>query len=379
MTKAYSRLVAAVFCLFLGGMLVWSLLLPDRDRSEAENRTLAQWPAFSWASLRDGSYTEAVEEYFSDQFPLRDQWTGLKARAEQIIGKREFHGVYLCDDPLFNSGTLISRVDTPDAALVEKNLGYVTALTDKTDVPAYLGLIPSAAEIWQDRLPAGAESWDQAAFLKRAAETGVPVVDFRSILSAHADEYIFYRTDHHWTSRGAYYGYAAVMEALGRGDGTLPITHFGVETVSGDFNGTLYSQSGVHWMEPDYMQFWVPEEGLTVTSWRSGAPETAALYDRTYLDQKDKYSAFLGGNQPLCVIRNEALPDGGKLLLVRDSYSDSLAPFLSQSFSEVHLLDLRYYRASVAQYAAENDIDAILVLYSVPNFVTDRNLAFLGQ
>ena len=127
------------------------------------------------------------------------------------------------------------------------------------------------------------------------------------------------------------------------------------------------------------MQFWVPEEGLTVTSWRSGAPETAALYDRTYLDQKDKYSAFLGGNQPLCVIRNEALPDGGKLLLVRDSYSDSLAPFLSQSFSEVHLLDLRYYRASVAQYAAENDIDGILVLYSVPNFVTDRNLAFLGQ
>ena len=379
MTKAYSRLVAAVFCLFLGGMLVWSLLLPDRDRSEAENRTLAQWPAVSWASLRDGSYPEAVEEYFSDQFPLRDQWTGLKARAEQIIGKREFHGVYLCDDPLFNSGTLISRVDTPDAALVEKNLGYVTALTDKTDVPAYLGLIPSAAEIWQDRLPAGAESWDQAAFLKRAAETGVPVVDFRSILSAHADEYIFYRTDHHWTSRGAYYGYAAVMEALGRGDGTLPITHFGVETVSGDFNGTLYSQSGVHWMEPDYMQFWVPEEGLTVTSWRSGAPETAALYDRTYLDQKDKYSAFLGGNQPLCVIRNEALPDGGKLLLVRDSYSDSLAPFLSQSFSEVHLLDLRYYRASVAQYAAENDIDGILVLYSVPNFVTDRNLAFLGQ
>ena len=379
MTKAYSRLVAAVFCLFLGGMLVWSLLLPDRDRSEAENRTLAQWPAFSWASLRDGSYTEAVEEYFSDQFPLRDQWTGLKARAEQIIGKREFHGVYLCDDPLFNSGTLISRVDTPDAELVEKNLGYVTALTDKTDVPAYLGLIPSAAEIWKDRLPAGAESWDQAAFLERAAETGVPVVDFRSILSAHADEYIFYRTDHHWTSRGAYYGYAAVMEALGRGDGTLPITHFGVETVSGDFNGTLYSQSGVHWLEPDYMQFWVPENGLTVTSWRSGAPETAALYDRTYLDQKDKYSAFLGGNQPLCVIRNEALPDGGKLLLVRDSYSDSLAPFLSQSFSEVHLLDLRYYRASAAQYAAENDIDAILVLYSVPNFVTDRNLAFLGQ
>ena len=371
MTKAYSRFLTAFFCIFLGGLLVWHILLPDRETSETENRTLAQVPEFSWAALVNGSFTDDVEEYFADQFPLRDGWTGLKARTEQLIGKSEFNGVYLCGD------TLISKVETPDAELVKKNLSYVTRLAEKTDIPVYLGLIPSAAEVWKEKLPAGAESWDQTQLLDAAAETGVPLIDFKTVLSAHDDEPIFYRTDHHWTTLGAYYGYTAVMDAFGRE--AIKESDFTLETASSDFNGTLYSQSGIHWLEPDYMQFWVPEEGLTVTSWRSGAPETAALYDRTYLDQKDKYSAFLGGNQPLCVIQNEALPDGGKLLLVRDSYSDSLAPFLSQSFSEIHLLDLRYYRASVAQYAAENDIDAILVLYSVPNFVTDRNLAFLGQ
>ena len=125
MTKAYSRFLSALFCLFLGGLLVWHIVLPDRARSEVENRTLAQKPAFSWSALADGSYTKNVEAYFADQFPLRDRWTGLKARAEQAIGKKEFNGVYLCGD------TLISKVETPDAALVEKNLSYVRRLFEK--------------------------------------------------------------------------------------------------------------------------------------------------------------------------------------------------------------------------------------------------------
>lgn len=365
MTKAYSRFLTAFFCVFLGGLLVWHILLPDRAKSETENRTLAQMPEFSWAKLVDGSYTKNVEGYFADQFPLRDGWTGLKARAEQLIGKREFNGVYLCGD------TLISKVERPDQSLVDKNLGYVDRLAGKTDIPVYLGLIPSAAEIWKEKMPAGAESWEQAELLARSD------VDFSAALTAHADEPVFYRTDHHWTVRGAYYGYEAVMEALNREP--LKENNFTPITADSDFNGTLYSQSGIHWLEPDTMEFWVEDAGLEVTSWRNGKPEPGGLYDRSYLEKKDKYSAFLGGNQPLCVIKNVNIPDGGKLLVIRDSYADSLAPFLSQSFSEVHLLDLRYYRASAAQYAAENGIDTILVLYSVQNFITDRNLVLLTQ
>lgn len=371
MTKAYSRAVTALFCLFLGGLLVWHVLLPDRDRSEVENRTLAQKPEFSWAALKDGSYTAAVEEYFADQFPLRDEWTGLKARAEQLIGKHLFNGVYLCGD------TLISKVEAPSDGLEEKNLGYVAQLADKTEAPVYLGLIPSAAEVWSDLLPQGAENFDQAAYLDRAAELGLPMVDFLGALETHAGEPVFYRTDHHWTTLGAFYGANAVLEAMGKEP--LSREDFTPETVTEDFNGTLYSTSGVHWLTPDTMEFWVEDAGLEITSWRTGAPEPGVLYDRSYLEQKDKYSAFLGGNQPLCVIRNEAAAGQGKLLLIRDSYSDALTPFLVQRFEEVHLLDARYYRAPASAYAADNGIDAVAVVYSVPNFITDRNLVLLGQ
>ena len=372
MSKGYARFLTALFCLFLGGLMVWQFLLPDRERSDVENRTLQQVPEFSWEALRDGTYTSEVEEYVADQFPLRDEWTGLKARMEQLIGKRLFNNVYLCDGE-----TLISKVDAPAGGLEETNLHYVTQLAGNTDIPVYLGLIPSAAEVWRDKLPEGAESWDQNAYLAQAADTGLPVIGFSAALTAHADEPIFYRTDHHWTSLGAFYGANALLERLGRAP--FKAEDFTPETASTGFNGTLYSQSGIHWLTPDTMEFWVEEDGLTVTSWRTGSPESGVLYDRSYLTQKDKYSSFLGGNQPLCVIRNEDARDGGKLLLIRDSYADSLAPFLAQSFEEVHLLDLRYYRMPPAQYAAENSIDAICVVYSVPNFITDRNLVFLAQ
>ena len=366
MTKGYSRFLTAFFCLFLGGLLVWHVILPDRDKSETENRTLAQMPEFTWNGLKDGSYTKAIETYFADQFPLRDGWTGLKARTEQLAGKSEFNGVYLCDD------TLISKVEIPNPQQVEKNLSYLDRLAGKTDAQVLLGLIPSAAEVWKDRLPAGAGSWDQTDLL---AESDV---DFLAALSAHSDEPIYYRTDHHWTTLGAFYGANALLETLGREP--LDRAEFSPETVSDSFCGTLYSQSGIHWLQPDSIEFWASEEGISVTSWREGKPQAAGLYDRSYLEVKDQYSAFLGGNQPLCVIRNENAPAGsGKLLLLRDSYADSMAPLLAQRFEEVHLVDLRYYRAPVAQYAAENGIDQIAAVYSVQNFISDKNLVLLTQ
>ena len=374
MTTRYSRFLAAFFCLFLGGLLAWHVLLPDRDRSDVENRTLARFPEFSWEALRDGSFTKGVEDYFADQFPLRDQWTGLKARTEQLLGKREFNGVYLCGD------ALIAKVEPPKDGLEEKNLSYVSRLAGRTELPVYLGLIPSAAEIHRDRLPKGAESWNQAAFIARAGELeGVEPVDFLTPLTDHAGEEIFYRTDHHWTTLGAWYGYAALMEALGRGEEVLEQKAFEpwIEYHSDEFQGTLYSQSGIDWLPSDAIEFWVPDVGFEVTSWRDGSPKWAALYDLNKLQTKDKYSAFLGGNQPLCVIRN---PEGsGKLLVIRDSYADSMAPFLTLHFEEVHLLDPRYYRYSAARYAEENGLDAVAVVYSVPNFITDRNLVLLTQ
>ena len=209
----------------------------------------------------------------------------------------------------------------------DRSWQVIEQLAEKSDIPMYLGLIPSAAEVWRDKLPEGAESWDQNAYLSQAAGLGLAMIDFSAALTAHADEPIFYRTDHHWTSLGAFYGANALLEVLGRE--SLKQESFTPEIASTSFNGTLYSQSGIHWLTPDTMEFWVKEDGLTVTSWRTGSPEPGILYDRSYLTEKDKYASFLGGNQPLCVIWNENARDGGKLLLIRDSYSDALAPFLA--------------------------------------------------
>ncbi len=363
------RLTTGLFCVFLVGLLTWHIALPDRDRSETENRTLAQFPEFSWSALKSGRFTEGVEDYFADQFPLRDGWTGLKARCEQLLGKRDFNGVYLCGD------TLIARVEEPEAALTERNLAAVSDFAETVPGNVLLGLIPSAAEVWKDKLPEGAPTFDQAAFIRSAAETGVDTVDLLTTLTDHADEAVYYRTDHHWTTLGAFYGTNALLNSLGREP--LKESDFTPEIASTDFNGTLYSTSGIHWLAPDTMEYWVEEDGLSVTTWKSGTEAPGVLYERSYLEKKDQYSSFLGGNQPLCVIESPAVTDGGKILLIRDSYADALAPFLAQRFSEVHLMDLRYYHASPAAYMAEQGIDTAVVLYSAANFISDENLIYL--
>ena len=365
MSKTTQRVTTAVFCAFLALLGILHLVLPDRTFSPVENRNLRQVPAFTWRALREGSYTAALETYLEDQFPLRDGWMGLKTRWEWLLGKREFHDVFLCGD------TLIGCIGGGDRW--EQNLGFVDRLTEKTDIPVYLGLIPTAAEVWKDRLPHGADSADQSALLKEARGTGAVWADIAGALAAHSEEPVFYRTDHHWTSLGAYYGYTALLEAMGE----TPLPLGKAETVSDDFYGTLYSSSGVHWVAPDTIERYVREDAVTVEDVYGG--ETHGLYVDSFLEEKDQYASFLGGNQPLYIVRNSAASSDKKLLLVRDSYSDSLAPFLCRHFAEIHLLDLRYNKTSVAQYAADMGADGIAVLYSVDNFMKDADAVFLAQ
>ena len=365
MSKTTQRVTTAVFCAFLALLGILHLVLPDRTFSPVENRNLRQVPAFTWRALREGSYTAALETYLEDQFPLRDGWMGLKTRWEWLLGKREFHDVFLC------GGALIGRVGEGDRW--EQNLGFVDRLAEKTDIPVYLGLIPTAAEVWKDRLPHGADSADQSVLLKEARGTGAVWADIAGALAAHSEEPVFYRTDHHWTSLGAYYGYTALLEAMGE----TPLPLGKAETVSDDFYGTLYSSSGVHWVAPDTIERYVREDAVTVEDVYGG--ETHGLYVDSFLEEKDQYASFLGGNQPLYIVRNSAASSDKKLLLVRDSYSDSLAPFLCRHFAEIHLLDLRYNKTSVAQYAADMGADGIAVLYSVDNFMKDADAVFLAQ
>ena len=377
MSKKYARFISALFCGCLALVAAANALTPDRAWSELENRPLALCPTPAVKDIRSGKFMSDYEAYVTDQFVARDAWIAAKAYAERAVGKKENNSVYFCGD------ALITRFDAPDEKRLTGNIGYVDAFAQKAGVSVYFGLIPTQANIWADRLPAGAPNYDQQLVIDRAQQ-GAGSTRFVSLaptLQAHKDEAIFYRTDHHWTSLGAYYGYTALAQAMGIEP--IPLDSYTKTTVSTEFYGTVFSSSGVRWVEPDSMDTYVPEEGISVVSHSvdaKGNPiqEQRELYVERYLDVKDKYSMFLGGQQPLGVVTTGNAV-GPKLLIVRDSYSDSLVPFLTPHFSQIHLIDLRYYPSSAAQYIQDNGIDMALVLYSVPNFASDSNLVWLRR
>ena len=372
MSKKFSVFLTALFCAFIGGVCVISLLLPDKDFSPLENRYLQKPPVVSAENLGSGKFMTDAEKYVSDHIVGRDFWVAMKAWSERLSGKKENNGVYFG-----KQDTLINRVDEPDLAELDKKMGYVDTLVGNVSVPVYFGLIPSAAEIWKDRLPAGAPTADEKAIIdKLYFSTGASVIDLYRPLETHSDEDIYYRTDHHWTSLGAFYGANAILEAMGLEP--LELDSYQKTTVTDQFYGTGFSTSGVRWLPPDRIDTYVPDQGVKVTSYFKGMPEEGSLYVDSYLEEKDKYSYFLGGNQALCVIETEHT-DTPRVLVVRDSYSDSLAPFLTERFSQIHLFDLRYNLNSIQRYVEDQEIDAVVVLYSLPNFLSDQNLGLLAR
>lgn len=368
MKKLTEWVQIGTFLLFLVLGLLLLLLLPDREFSEQENRYLAQPPRFRFSDLISGSFTRGAEDCITDQFPLRDSWISLKSRVERALGKTENNNVFFCRED-----TLITRFAYPEESAVTGAVRAVNSLAENTQARVFLALIPSSAAVWADRLPANANTADQEALIRRiCGEVNGETADILSALLAHRDEEVYYRTDHHWTTLGAYYGYAATARVMGFTPAEKSDYH--PETVSADFYGTVYSSSGVRWVRPDRMERWVDADGVQV--FRDGGAEPSPVYVEEKLEIKDKYAYFFGGNTPRMVI--ETGNAGGRLLVLRDSYSDCELPFFFPHYSEIHVLDLRYFRQSVREYAEANGVSDILVNYSLSTFLSDPSVFLLG-
>lgn len=365
---------ALIFLAFIGAFFILNLVLPDRQFSEQENRYLQMRPEFSFKSLFSGDYTSKFETYTTDQFTFRDEWITLKAASELDLGKQENNDVHLCEN-----GTLIEGFKRPENSVLDSNMSALNSLVGNTDAKVYFALIPDKSDLYASLLPKNAPNDSEKEVIDYCyGQSNATNVDMYSALSAHTDEYIFYRTDHHWTSLGAYYGLSALAESMGLPCPALD-SYTDRHVVSEEFYGTTWSSSGFSWVDPDTMEIFVnAPEGLKVTSYPQGSPVEGKLYDFSFLEKKDKYSMFMGGNCPMHVIEtgNEDKPS---LLILRDSYTDSLIPFLLDDFSEIHVLDLRYYRASLKAYIEQNDFDNVLVCYSVSNFCSDSNISLLGM
>lgn len=371
MKKSHNLLIVILFCFFLGGIAVVSILLPDKSFSEMENRNLRSLPELTVKKLASGRFMTELEDYASDQIALRDGWVAIKALGEVLSGKQENNGIYFAED-----NTLIRRVEEPDETRLKENIRDLHDFAARVDVPVYFGLIPTAASVWQDKLPEGAPSADERAWTDWLyRRSGVKNIDLAAALEARSGEEVYYHTDHHWTSLGAFYGANAILNALEMEE--LALSDYTPQLVSDSFLGTNDSAAGSWWLPPDSIVAYVPEEGKDVTSNFTGREEVGCLYVPGQLSVKNKYAYFLGGNQPLCVIRSQAA--GPNILVIRDSYSDCLAPFLTERFSEVHLFDLRYNRLSPSDYIRENDIDVVLILYSVETYFSDENQFLLAR
>ena len=228
-------------------------------------------------------------------------------------------------------------------------------------------LVPMAAQVLTDKLPAYAPVADYAAILQVLTDAGVDWADVFSALAAHSGENIYYRTDHHWTSLGAYYAYCAWR-------GIEPVAgEWTQEVLCDDFRGTTWNKVSLPTVPAEEITAWYKHASRRV-SYNNGQYEADSIYERRYLDGSDQYAVFLNSNQAQTVI--EGSGKSGKLLLIKDSYGNTFAQFPVEDYAEVHVIDLRFFKGDVVEYAKENSITDTLVLYGTQNFVKDTNLRF---
>ncbi len=366
-----------IFYALILALTVASMVNPVREYSETENRSLAKMPKFTLEALFDGSFTMDYEEFITDQFVLRDKWITLKNYAELALGKKESGGVYFGDD-----GYFIEKHDL-DTKTMEANISYVESFIENMgdDYNIRVLIAPTASLILSEKLPTYAPVWDQDGLLNRMSELD-KFVDTREVLLSHKDdeEQIYYRTDHHWTTAGAYYAYTALCESLG----IEPIAYDGfTKTVlSDEFYGTLSAKVNLD-SEPDVLYTLDTNLGLTV-SYNGGVKVTDTLYETSHLETRSKYSTFLNENQPLVEITTEN-KNGKTLLMIKDSYAHCMVPMLVNHYETVILFDLRGLTGGVMgnfipmMEAQGHEIDDIVILYNAENFTEDKYLIQLTK
>ena len=327
-------------------------LTPDRAFSENENRYLQLTPKLTWDNVMSGKFMTDTENYTSDQIILRDVWTAARSLLQRAEGKEDISNTYLGAD-----GRYFARVtdDSFDWTSLAKNAGYIRDFFDANGDKACTALIvPNPGSVLSGKLPENAPFYNEdRAFTVLSDTLGGALLDSRQTLSAVDDPY--YHTDHHWTTMGAQAAYTLWAQATGHTARSYDLT-----LATDSFRGTLYSKV----LLPDSVYdsvYYAPE--ITVESVVCDGKD-GALYDLSALEQKDKYELFLGGNYGQCVITT-GTENGKHLLLVKDSFANSFVPFLTGDYETITMIDLRYYRGSMAELAAE--ADDILVLTEVTN------------
>lgn len=351
-TRAF-QLTLIVACAVLAASLGLCLCFGEHEAfSPEENRTLTTAPTLSTNTLLDGSWSRALSDFCADQFPFRSTFVAAKAASELALGKQQNNDVLLG-----KNGYLIARLEYTDEQRehLESNLRAVRLFSERMaahDIPFTFAVVPRSIDVNAAQLPPlydTSRAYAVWPWLNESCEReALPMIDLREPLRAAADrgESVWYKTDHHWSALGAYYAYAALGEALSYEP--YPITDFEMQVVCENFYGTTYASSGMHWTDGEplaLMRFEGDERYVTDIIRADGTHTLQGLYDFAALDTHDEYNVFLGGTNAHIRVSDPSRPDLPTLVLLKDSFSQSLAPYLVRHFHLV-LIDPRTFMAS---------------------------------
>lgn len=371
--KVQERLVGIIFILTLFLFLIINVIVPDREKSVQENRMLATKPKFRLSSLISGDYDEKFEAYMDDQFVGRDVWRKLKVTVDRIGGSRLENGVYIG-----TNGQLLEQIEVADENHLAANIKAIKSFSEsQSKIPVRMMLVPDAANVLNHSLPSLAKPEDQTqmfSMVRKDLGDSVEWIDVSTELNKHKTEKIYYKTDHHWTTLGAFYAFQAAAPSLGiEGDLSGKYVSY---AVSDSFNGMLASKSGVNLGEKEQIDIYVPTEEDTdlIVDYVDEGKRSTSLYDSSKLKEKDQYTVFLGGNSSLLDIRTVSTSTK-RLLLVKDSFANSFIPFLTPYYREIVVVDPRYYSGTINDLMDSYRISEVLFLYSGNTFFKDNNIS----
>lgn len=365
-----------LFCFVVFGVTGLHILTDDNKFSESENRVLREFPKLSAATIADGSFMSDFEVYLTDQFPFRDSIISLKTLVDRVIGKNEENGVYIGKNGyLFDSQTPLY-----DEHIKEIGTAVLKFRKNHKKLNTAFVLVPNSTYVYSEYLPEYLELPDQRELIKDVHKQ----INDKSILwpaaakilkEKAADSELYYKTDHHWTTRGAYILFKEIclLWNLEKNEKTID-KKFEFYEISNTFEGTLASTSGVHNIT-DTIEICVPKnsEGTYVANFESAGEKTASLFFKDKLQQKNQYEIFMGGNYDKVIISTVSSSDKS-LLLIKDSYANCMIPMLTPYFSKIVVIDPRYLTDSLDSIIKENDFSHMMYLYNINTLLEDNSL-----
>lgn len=374
-----------VFCLMLfGGSLAISVV-PDEKYSDLENRQLQQKPKFTKKNFTKGKFQKEYETYLNDQFPFRDKWVDIAVALQAKTGKRDINGVYIGKKGYLLENNQEKEVDKQQ---IKENVNTLTSFLN--DMEKQYGknhiscmMVPSKSLAMTNRMPAYThvkEPKEVLASIREKLQEPSILLDLKDTMQKHQKEYIYYRTDHHWTTLGAYYAYKEWAKKTGQAK-EYPLKHYKQEKVFDDFYGTTYNKAHIP-VEKDQVVLFhntADEKQIHINMDKGEVKADTLYFPKAAKKGFNRYDVFLSKNTFQMEITTKA-NTGKTLLLIKDSFANCFVPFLTESYDRIVLIDYRYGKMPISTIQSDYpDITDVLVLFNTEKFMENTKLSKLAE